>query len=161
MFCGPHHADNCVEMSGSPPNGYLRNEVMQASPEQLQLMLYDGAVRFTTKGRQAILDGNYEETYDCLGRAQKIVLEMEGGLRPEVNAEVCEQMAALFNFVYRKLVSGGLDRDVSAIDDALKILKHQRETWVMLMDKVSKLRAGLPDNAETPSENRASISIQG
>ena len=41
-------------MSGGTPNSYLRNAVMTASPEQLHLMLYDGAIRFSLQARDAI-----------------------------------------------------------------------------------------------------------
>ncbi|MEE9297038.1 MAG: flagellar export chaperone FliS [Phycisphaerae bacterium] len=161
MFQPPSHADNPVEMNGAQPNSYLRNAVMQASPEQLQLMLYDGAIRFALKGRQAILDNDPEETYNALSRSQKIVLEMDAGLKPEINKEVCEKMSALFNFVYRKLVNASVRRDASDIDDALKILHHQRETWVILMEKVSHLRAEEADGDLVQTNREGPISVQG
>ena len=120
---------------------YLRDAVMTATPEQLQLMLYDGAIRFTAQGRDAILAKEFEAVYDRFSRAQKIVLEMQSGLRPEVNPALCSQMSALYNFIYRKLVDASINRDVVAADDALNILRHQRETWVMLLDKLKSERA--------------------
>lgn len=111
---------------------------MTASPEQLQLMLYDGAIRFASQGREAVEAKNYEAAYEKLSRAQKIVLEMERGLRPEIAPELCARMSALYMFVYRKLIDGCVDHDTKAIDDALDVLRFERETWVMLMDKISK-----------------------
>ena len=51
---------------------YLKNTVMTASPEQLQLMLYDGAIRFATRGRDALSRKDYEGAYNSLERAQRI-----------------------------------------------------------------------------------------
>ncbi len=129
-------------MHTSGSDAYLHDAVMTATPEQLQLMLYDGAIRFATQGRDAILAKDYETVYQRFSRAQKIVLEMQSGLRPEVNPSLCAQMAALYNFIYRKLVEASIHRDVAAADDALKILRHQRETWAMLMDKLKEEQAG-------------------
>ena len=158
-------------MSGPPPNSYLRDAVMTATPEQLQLMLYDGAIKFALQGKDALIAKDYEESYNKLSRAQAIVLEMQSGLRREVNAELCDRMAAVYNFLYRKLVDASVHRDADCIDDAVKILRYQRETWVMLMETVAKLKAGelkpaaepVAQSVETPASESVggSLSLEG
>ncbi len=154
-------ADRPIEMGTLAPHSYLRNAILQATPEQLQLMLFDGAIRHATKGREAIEKRDFEQIYESLSRAQRIVLEMEAGLRPDVNAELCDQMAALYNFVYRKLVSANVRRDVGDIDDALQILRHQRETWVMLLDKVSQERAARSSDTPSPQSADGGVAFEG
>ena len=129
-------------MSDTSASSYLRAAVLTATPEQLHLMLYDGAIKFALQGKDALLAKNYEESYNKLSRAQAIVIEMQSGLRPEVSPDLCARMAAIYNFLYRKLVDASVHKDVTCIDDAVKILRYQRETWVLLMEKVSALRAG-------------------
>ncbi len=136
-------------MTTEAPNSYLRNAVMTASPEQLQLLLYDGAIRFATQGRDALQAKDYELSYEKLSRAQAIVTEMESGLRHEINPDLCGRMAAIYSFIYRKLVEANLKRDTSAIDDAVKILRMERETWVLLMEKVNAARPALELTAES------------
>jgi flagellar protein FliS len=157
-------------MTPPPTSAYLRDAVMTATPEQLQLMLYDGAIRFATQARDAIQARDFEASYNKLSRAQAIILEMQNGLRPEVNPELCDRMSALYSFLYRKLVDASVRRDVQDIDDALKILRHQRETWVMLIDKVNKTRgqAAEPDPSRDAERRTAmdsavgsSLSVQG
>lgn len=148
-------------MSSMNQNSYLRNSVLQASQEQLQLMLYDGAIRFALRGRDAIERKDHEASFEDLSRAQKIVLEMQAGLRPEVNAELCERMSSLYTFVYRKLVNGSVNRDPSEIDDALKILRMQRKTWVMLLEKVNQGRGEQDAVMGDESPNPGSLSVEG
>ena len=134
-------------MTATAPNPYLRDAVLTATPEQLQLMLYDGAIRFALQGRDAMLKKDYETMYLRLTRAQNIVIEMLNGLNYEVNAELCRRMASIYNFIYRKLIDGNVQRDVSAIDDALRVLRIERETWQLLVDKVNRTRqeqGGMP-----------------
>lgn len=141
---------------------YLRNTVMTATPEQLQLMLYDGAIRFATQAREALAKSDFETSCEKLLRAQRIVLEMRNGLRPEVNLELCEQMAALYDFVYNRLVDANMQRDPAAIDEALRILEHQRETWRLLIEKIR--REGVPQIANGPEGEEpvaASFSVEG
>lgn len=131
--------DSTGDMGNTKANPYLRDAVMTASQEQLHLMLYDGAIRFALQGREAIERKNYETSYERLTRAQHIMLEMQNGLNPEVNRELCERMASIYSFIYRKLVDGCVNRDVEAVEDAVKVLRIERETWQILVDKVSKV----------------------
>ena len=148
-------------MSVATPNSYLRDAVMTATPEQLQLMLYDGAIRFATQGRAALLAKDYEVSYLKLSRAQAIVLEMEQGLRSEVNPELCDRMAAIYGFCYRRLVEASVNQDPSAIDDALKILRTERETWVIVINKVNAARAdGVSGDAE-PATQQSTLCVEG
>lgn len=121
-------------------NPYLRDAVLTATPEQLHLMLYDGAIRNATQAREAILRKDYETSYEKLTRAQHIILEMHKGLNFEVNAELCGRMAATYNFLYRKLLDANIHRNVQDIDDALRVLRIERETWQMLVEKVNRVR---------------------
>jgi flagellar protein FliS len=117
---------------------YLKNAVLTARPEQLQVMLLDGAVRFALKGREAIAARDPEQTFVNLDRAQRICLQLGDGLSKRANPRLAEQMLALYDFCYRRLVDGSLNRDVQAIDDAVRILKHQRETWALIVDKLGR-----------------------
>jgi len=125
---------------------YLRTKILTASPEELQLMLYDGAIKFTEEARLAISEGRLEEAHAASVRAQNIVLELSSSLDHEAEPELCGKLASLYNFIYRRLIEANLKRDVIPIDDALKILNYQRETWVLVMQKVAQERR----DEETP-----------
>lgn len=121
---------------------YLRTKVMTATPEQLQLMLYDGAIRFAEQGKAALAEKSYEASYNALSRAQKIITELQCGLKHDVAPELCGKLSALYNFVFRKLMEANIQHDLHAVDEALSILRYQRETWVMLLDQLGKTKAG-------------------
>ncbi len=138
-------------MPENQSNTYLRDAVLTATPEQLQLILYDGAIRFSMQARDAIERKDYETSYDRLTRAQHIILEMLNGLDHDVNPDLCDRVASIYNFLYRKLVDASVERNLEHIDDALKVLRIERETWQMLVDKLNRAReAG--ELEETPSD---------
>lgn len=139
-------------MDNPSENPYLHDAVMTATPEQLQLMLYDGCIRFTQQAHDAIENKDYETSYEKLTRAQHIILEMQNGLNYDVNRDLCERVASIYSFIYRKLVDACVQRDVQAVDDALKVLRIERETWQILVDKVSKIRDGGDGEQEEPSD---------
>ena len=109
-------------------------------------MLYDGVIRYSLQARDAIERKDYETSYEKLTRAQHIVLEMQSGLKFDVNRQLCERVASIYNFLYRTLVDACTNRDVKAIDDALRVLRIERETWQLLVDKVNKARRMTEDD---------------
>jgi flagellar protein FliS len=149
-------------MSSEPVNPYLRDAVLTATPEQLQLMLYDGAIRFSLQAKDAIIAKDYETSYEKLTRAQHIILEMRNGLNYDVNRELCERMAALYLFLYNKLVDACVNRDTQAIDDSLRVLRIERETWQILCDKLAAARKE-PANDQRAAEGSPgqTLSVEG
>lgn len=122
-------------MYPTAPNAYLRNQVLAASPEQLRLMLFDGALRHCRAGRDGLVAENYDTSYTHLSKAQKIVLELSNSLKPELAPELCEKLAALYTYTYKLLIDASMQRDTQPLDEAIKLIEFERETWVMLMEK--------------------------
>lgn len=127
-----------MSKQGGAKHEYLRGAVLTASPEQLHLMLLDGAIRFCGRALDAIARQDIEGNFNALDRAQRIVLQMRAGLNRDVSPQLVDQMSALYHYIYMQLVDGSVQRSATAVENALKILRHQRETWVMLIDKLAR-----------------------
>jgi flagellar protein FliS len=144
---------------------YLRTKVLTATPEQLQLMLYDGAIRFGEQARVALQQKNWEQSYTLLSRAQRIVTELTGSLRRAVAPDLCEKLAGIYAYVFRKLVSANTSHRIEDLDEAINLLRFQRETWVMLMDELGKKKAAAAVRSiDVPGPNsamEATLSMQG
>ena len=120
---------------------YLKTKVFTATPEQLQLMLYDGAIRFGEQARAALEAKNYEQSYNSIARVQRIITEMQSSLKHDIAPDLCKKMAALYNYIYRRLVEANIEHNMKSLDEALELLRYQRETWTMLLDKLGKTKA--------------------
>ena len=118
-------------------NEYLRTKIFTASPEELRMMLYEGAIKYCRQAKQAISVEEIERSYDCLMRVQKIVMELSTSLKHEVAPELCEKLSALYTYMYRRLIDANLEKQVQPIDEVLKLLEYQKETWHMLMEKTA------------------------
>jgi flagellar protein FliS len=129
-------------MNPNAANEYLKARVMTATPEQLQLMLFDGAMTFAERARKAIEAKKFDESYLNLSKAEKILLELNCSLKPELAPELCKNLSGLYMFCYRKLVEANTTQAIEPLDEAIGILKFQRETWIMLMQQLSKAKAG-------------------
>jgi flagellar protein FliS len=125
----------------APSQEYLKTKVMTASPEMLTLMLWDGAIRFAEQGKDAILRKDIEGSYKAFVRSQHIIMELNSSLKHAVNPELCGKLASLYNFIHRRLIDANLKKDSQMVDEALEIMRHQRETWMMLIDQLAQERA--------------------
>ena len=128
-------------MNPNAANEYLKAKVLTATPEQLQLMLFDGAVKFVEKGKIALEAKNFDQSYHNISKAEKILLEMHCSLKHDQAPDLCQKLAALYMYCYRKLVEANTKQNLDPLIESLNILRYQRETWVLLMQQLSKAKA--------------------
>jgi flagellar protein FliS len=125
-----------MNMQSAKASAYLRTKVMTANPAELRLLLFDGAIKFGDQAREALLRSDYENLFDAITKCQNIVMELINALRHDVSPELCEKLSALYTFVYGRLVRGSTERNVDLLDEGLELLRYERETWLMLMEKL-------------------------
>jgi len=131
-------------------NAYLRTQVLTASPEKLRLMLLDGALRFAQQAADGMAAKDYEATYNGITQARAIVLELATSIRADVDPELAERVQSVYMYLYRELVDASLTRDRARLEKAIELLRYERETWSMLMDKVAAERAAQPHGQTNP-----------
>ena len=121
---------------------YLRSKVMSASPEELRLMLLDGALRFAHQARAGLEAKNHEMIYAGFSQCRAIVMELINTINASVNPELGEKVKSLYTFFYSELVTASFERDVKRLDKVIELLGYERETWAMLMDRLAEERRG-------------------
>jgi flagellar protein FliS len=122
-------------MTATAPNAYLRTKVMTSSPIELRLMLFDGAIKHLEQACQGLEAKDFEASYNGFSRCQQIVLELQNTLRPEEAPELCSRLSGLYTFMYLQLVKACSERDASVAVAVLDLLRYERETWVMLIER--------------------------
>ncbi len=139
---------------------YLRTRVMTASPEELRLMLLDGAIRFATQGMEAIERSDVEGAISGISQCRAIVSELLTTIRDEPDPELAERVRSVYAFLYRELMALGVDRDGGRLGRVIEVLEYERETWVMLMDQLAKERGTGSSVDATDGSARASLSFE-
>ena len=151
----------------SQANAYLRTRVMTASPEELRMLLLDGAVKFARQGREGLERKDQEAAYLGVSQCRNIIFELMTSVREEVDPELVANVKALYGFIYKSLVECLHEKDLVKLEQMIGLIEYERETWAMLMQKLAEERAGKPaataarPTAAAPDTTRAPLSVQG
>ena len=123
--------------SSTAQDHYLVTEVNTATPQKLQLLLIEAALRLANRARQYWQQGLDDRAIEALDHARAVVAEMRAGIRYEIAGEMGERISAIYEFMFRSLVNAGCRHDEKSLDDAIRILEIERETWRQLCDKLA------------------------
>lgn len=110
-------------------NHYGNQQIEGASPEQLLLLLYDGAIRFLNEALRALPEEDLETVNSKLIKAQNIVAELMSSLDMKVGGELAENLFRLYEYLHHRLIQANLKKDAEMIEEVLGHLKDLRETW--------------------------------
>ena len=116
-------------MDHSARNEYLQQEVMTASPQKLQLMLIEAAIRSSEKARECWRNDDVAGGCEALIHAQSCIGELLGGLNSDDGGELVRRLAGLYMFIFRCLVDANQQRDEKPLAEALRVLAMERDTW--------------------------------
>lgn len=122
-------------------NAYLRTRVMTASPEELRLLLLEGAARFLRQGIDGLNAKDYERSFNGISQCRAIITELLTSVRPEHAPELVDRIRSLYSFIHAELVEGSFSRDVPRLTKVLDLLEFERETWTLAIEKARQERA--------------------
>jgi flagellar protein FliS len=115
----------------SPPRAYRESAVLSAQPEQLVVMLYDGARRFLHQASVAMRDQQIELSHRKLRRAEDILLHLRDALDME-QGEIAVRLESIYLFCESYLMQARLDRDPAKVDRVSAMLGELRDAWAAI-----------------------------
>ena len=110
---------------------YAEATVMTASPEQLVVMLYDGAIRFLLQAAAALRAGRYAQSRDRVRRAQAVIDELTRSLDLR-QGDVAYNLRNIYSFCTRHLIESTANTDPEGYEKVAELLTGLRATWADL-----------------------------
>jgi flagellar protein FliS len=108
---------------------YQTNSVFTASPEQLVVMLYDGALRFSRRALGAWEANDRAAATTAVGRVTAIVNELNATLDMDAGGEIAENLRSIYLFVTRHLLNSVAENDPQKLREAMNMLMDLREAF--------------------------------
>ena len=117
-------------------NQYKQNNVMQSSPQELTLMLYNGAIKFINQGMIFIEQKNVQKSHNAIMRANAIINELNATL--DMKYEVAKGFRPIYDFISDRLVAANIEKNVDILKEVLEMVTELRDTWKQAMQIASK-----------------------
>ncbi len=115
----------------NPYAAYANSKVLTASPAELTLMLYDGAIKFTNIAIVAIEKNDIQKAHTNIMKAERIIIELQSTL--DHKYPVAEDFNKVYTYLIRRLRDANIKKDKEMLEEVLTHLRTMRDTWKEVM----------------------------
>ena len=120
-------------------NRYKSQQAMTAAPEELTLMLYNGALRFITESIQGIESKDIQKAHNANIRVQEIIREFRATL--DMQYEISKNLDTLYEYMEFRLLQANAKKDIVQLEEVKGMLQELRDTWHQAMKLTRSQRA--------------------
>ncbi len=124
----------------NPYAQYKNSKILTASPAELTLMLYEGAIKFGNIAIEAIENKEIEKAHNNIIRVQKIIDEFRATLNRKY--PVAEEFDKIYRYLLRRLLEANATKDEEIMKEVVEHLRSMRDNWKEVMKKVKEEREG-------------------
>ena len=122
------------------PNGYAQynnSKILTASPAELTLMLYDGAIKFANIAVMGMEQNDIQKAHNNIIRVQRIIEEFRNSL--DRKYPVADDFDRIYVYLLKRLYEANVKKDKEIMEEVLTHLRSMRDTWIQVM-KANKVR---------------------
>ena len=110
---------------------YSNSKIMTASPAQLTLMLYEGAIKFCNIAIVAVEDKDIEKAHNNIRKVQNIISEFRSTLN--FKYPVAKDFDKVYVYLEDRLHEANVRKDKEILEEVLGHLRTMRDTWKEVM----------------------------
>ena len=128
-------------MNMNAASAYNASKVLTATPAELTLMLYEGAIKFCNIAIMAIEKNDMQKANINIIKAENIIMELRSTL--DMKYPVSKQLDALYDYIYRSLIDANISKDQRKVEEALGFIRELRDTWKEAMKLANAPKAAI------------------
>ncbi|MGO0063596.1 flagellar export chaperone FliS [Brevibacillus fluminis] len=119
-------------------NTYQSNAVTTATPGELTLKLYNGAIKFIKQAKVSIEEKNFSKAHEFNIRVQDIIGELIITMNRDI--PISAQLLTMYDYLLHRLVEANLKKEIAVLDEVEDFLTQFRDTWkeAMQLAKAAK-----------------------
>lgn len=125
-------------MAANPYQKYKQVSILSASREQILLMLYEGAIKFTKLAMKAIEEKKIADRGHNILRAYDIILELHATLDHKVGGDLSKQLEQLYLFMMDQYTQANIKGEMAPLQANLKVLENLYDGWKQAIEKIKK-----------------------
>lgn len=112
-------------------SNYAKEKILNASPAQLTLMLYDGAIKFCNIAIDAVEKSDIMKAHNNIIKVENIINEFRSTLN--FKYPVAKDFDNVYKYIMDRLVEANIKKDKDILEEVLTHLRTMRETWDEVM----------------------------
>lgn len=112
---------------------YEKSRIMTASPAELTLMLYEGAIKFCNIAIVAVEKKEIEKAHINIRKVEDIITEFQATL--DHKYPVAKEFDKVYAYLQQRLVDANVKKDKDILEEVLTHLRTMRDTWKEVMQK--------------------------
>ncbi len=120
----------------NPYEQYQKNKILTASPAEVTLMLYEGAIKFCNIAIMAIENKDIEKAHVNIKKAQRIIEEFRNTLDRQY--PVSEDFDRIYVYLLKQLLHANIKKDTEILEEVNGHLRMLRDTWKEIMKQCNK-----------------------
>ena len=116
------------------PNAYSQynnSKVLTASPAELTLMLYEGAIKFCNIAIVAVEQKDIEKAHVHIVKVEKIIDYFRQTL--DMQIPVSEDFERVYSYLSQRLIEANIKKDKEILEEVNGHLRSMRDTWKEVM----------------------------
>ena len=110
---------------------YANNKIMTASPAELTLMLYEGAIKLSNLAIAGIEEKDIQKAHTNIMKVERIIEEFQATLNHKY--PVSKDFDEVYSYLMIRLKEANIKKDKEIMEEVLKHLRTMRDTWKQVM----------------------------
>ena len=111
----------------NPYAQYTNSKVLTASPAELTLMLYDGAIKFCNIAIMGLEKNDIEKAHNNIVKVQRIIDEFRSTL--DRKYAVAEDFDRVYVYLLQRLLEANIKKDKAILEEVNMHLRSMRDNW--------------------------------
>ncbi len=110
---------------------YNNNKIMTASPAELTLMLYEGAIKFCNMAIDAVERKDVAKAHKNIVKVENIINYLRTTL--DMKYAVAQDFERMYVYLHRRLIEANTNKDAEILQEINDHLRSIRDTWKEVM----------------------------
>lgn len=110
---------------------YANNKIATASPAELTLMLYEGAIKFCNLAISGVEENNVMKAHTNIMKVEHIIEEFQATLNHQY--PVAKDFDEVYSYLMKRLIEANMHKDKEILEEVLEHLRTMRDTWKEVM----------------------------
>jgi len=123
----------------------METGVATASPHQLIVMLFDGAIIATRNALKEMRAANIADKGQAISKAISIIdCGLRASLDKNVGGEIANNLDSLYEYMSHQLLLSNLNNDTSKLEEVIKLLSDLKEAWCAIDETQGEIAQSAP-----------------